>query len=344
MKRRNFVNLMGGSTPLLLLSSCDGGINRKDHGEQKTGQLPFAFKNISRSIPTADDLLQYYERFNNWGRWGKEDKFGTLNFIDEQAVRNAKELISVGRSVTLSRPMTSGKLEMEIYSTNSDNIGSAHDTITVHGHGYTETHIDALNHISSKDGKLYNGYSESLITEKGALIHGIENWKNGIITRGVLYDITKLRELPFIPVDQPVQGWELEDFARKHKVEPRKGDAAIIHCGRNAFFQYHPDNPNTLGNKPGLNPSVLEFIHAYNAALMGSDFDEAPNNDKRYPTNYSIHHVANPFMGLPTLWNLDLGVLSKICIDRNTWEFFLVLAPLVVVGGTGSVVNPIAIM
>jgi hypothetical protein len=77
---------------------------------------------------------------------------------------------------------------------------------------------------------------------------------------------------------------------------------------------------------------------------MGSDFDEAPNTDKRYPTNFSIHHVANPYMGLPTFWNLDLEPLSKLCEAHNTWDFFLVLAPLIVTGGTGSVLNPIAIL
>lgn len=345
MKRRNFLSFTGGGAlSCILVPSCSSNNAGKILAEHTSAQTPFAYKSIRRLIPTSNDLMTYYERFNNWERWGKEDKFGTLNFIDKEAVRHASNLIQLGQSVSLSRPMTSGKLEMELYRTSPEERGSSHDVIKVHAHGYTETHIDALSHISSKEGKLYNGYSETLVTEKGASVHGIENWKNGITTRGVLYDIAKLRGVPFIPVDQPVMGWELEDFARMHKIQPLKGDASIIHCGRNAFFIAHPDNDNTLGNKPGLNPSVLEFMYAYDSAIMGSDFDEAPNNDQIYPTNYSIHHIAQPFMGLPTFWNLDLEPLSNLCNERNKWEFFLIIAPLVVVGGTGSVVNPIAIL
>lgn len=344
MQRSDFLSLAAGAASVFLLPSCSRRVIGQVNETAKLNQVPFSYKEISRTEPTSSEFLNYYERFSNWGRWGKEDKLGTLNFINRDTVLNAKSLIRFGKSVSLGRPITSGMLEMKIYRTKGDDIGSTHDTITVAEHGYTETHLDALCHISSRDGKLYNGYPETVVNEKGATIHGIENWKNGIVTRGVLYDIPKLRGVPFVPVEQAVQGWELEDFARMNKIEPKKGDAAIIHCGRNSFFLANPNNSNTLGNKPGLNPSVLEFLHAYDAALMGSDFDEAPNIDKKYPTDYSIHHIANPFLGLPTFWNLDLEPLSKLCNEQKTWEFFVVLAPLIVPGGTGSVLNPIAIL
>lgn len=341
MDRRNFLTWTAAATSTAFLNpGCTSVKPIQNKGE--AGE--FSYKGINRSVPTSSELATYYTRFSNWGRWGNEDKLGTLNFIDQDTVLNAKSLIHLGKSVSLGRPMTSGKLEMEIYKTEAGDIGSTHDTITVTEHGYTETHLDALCHISTRDGKLYNGYPETVVNEKGASIHGIENWKKGIVTRGVLYDIPKLRGVPFVPVEQPVQGWELEDFARMYEIQPRRGDATIIHCGRNSFFLTYPNNPNTLGNKPGLNPSVLEFVHAYDSALMGSDFDEAPNVDRKYPTNYSIHHIANPFMGLPTFWNLDLEPLSNLCSEQKTWEFFIVLAPLIIVGGTGSVLNPIAIL
>ena len=221
-------------------------------------------------------------------------------------------------------------------------FGVAQDKIGVVAHGYTQTHIDALSHVFSIDGKMYNGYPETDVTEKGAITHGIENWRDGIITRGVLYDIPRLRNADFVSLDNPVQGWELEDFARQQNMEPRKGDAVIINCRRNAYFNANPGAPNSIGKKPGLFPSVLEFLHAYDSALLGSDFDEAPNTT--YSTMYPIHTITNPFMGMPTLWNLDLDKLARTCHQYKTWEFFFVVAPLIVVGGTGSVVNPLAIL
>ncbi|MBL7700062.1 MAG: cyclase family protein [Chitinophagaceae bacterium] len=292
MNRSKFLSLAAGAAAGSLLNSCTRHIS---------AQAPFQYRTLNRSVPTADDLKSYYERFTNWGRWGKDDKLGTLNFIDEEVVLNAKNSIRLGRSFTLGRQMTSGKLRMIFYDREGTNLKTAHDEITVTCHGYTETHIDALSHIYTLDEKVYNGYSQTLINEKGASVHGIENWKDGIATRGVLYDISKLRGVPFIPIDEPVQGYELEDYARKHNIQPKKGDATIIHCGRNEFFRSNPNNPNWLGQKPGLNPSVLEFLHAYNSALLGCDFDEAPNLNNRYPTAIPIHAVANPYMGLPTL-------------------------------------------
>ena len=339
MKRRDVLSFAGAT---LLLPSCAQQLTKAPAKISKPPQT-FPYKNISRGVPSAEELSTYYSRFSNWGRWGSNDKKGTLNFIDTAVVAQASDLVVQGRSISLGRPIRTGKLEMEIYRTDVNGRGSAHDTLTVHAHGYTETHIDALNHISSADAKLYNGLSENDVKSEGLSAHGIENFSEGIVTRGILYDITALRNIPFVPIDQPVQGWELEDFARQHGIVPTVGDAAIIHCGRNAFFRAHPNNPNTIGNKPGLNPSVLEFIHAYSCGIMGSDFDEAPNQNN-YPTNYSIHHIANPFMGLPTLWNLDLESLASSCNNNNTWKFMLVVAPLIVPGGTGSVVNPLALL
>jgi hypothetical protein len=49
-------------------------------------------------------------------------------------------------------------------------------------------------------------------------------------------------------------------------------------------------------------------------------------------------------MGMPTLWNLDLDKLVDACIANKRWEFLIIISPLIVAGGTGSVVNPIAIL
>ncbi len=52
---------------------------------------------------------------------------------------------------------------------------------------------------------------------------------------------------------------------------------------------------------------------------------------------------VSPYMGLAFLDNADLEGLSEICAELNRWEFQLIIAPLVVIGGTGSPSNPIAV-
>ena len=55
-----------------------------------------------------------------------------------------------------------------------------------------------------------------------------------------------------------------------------------------------------------------------------------------------IHMVGLVAMGLHLLDNLDLEAVSEACIEAGRWEFLLTLAPLRVLGGTGSPLNPIA--
>jgi hypothetical protein len=55
-----------------------------------------------------------------------------------------------------------------------------------------------------------------------------------------------------------------------------------------------------------------------------------------------IHSITIPFMGLPLLDNANLQELSEVCAEQGRWEFQFVIAPLVVIGGTGSLVNPLA--
>jgi len=47
-------------------------------------------------------------------------------------------------------------------------------------------------------------------------------------------------------------------------------------------------------------------------------------------------------MGMPILDNTDFDKLSKTCDELDRYTFHLTIAPLVVEGGTGSPVNPIA--
>jgi hypothetical protein len=46
----------------------------------------------------------------------------------------------------------------------------------------------------------------------------------------------------------------------------------------------------------------------------------------------------------PQLDNLDLEALSTACAAEGRYEFLLVVAPLNVPGGTGSPVNPVAVL
>jgi kynurenine formamidase len=308
---------------------------------------------IRRTPLTTEDYLEYVTRFSNWGRWGKDDQLGTLNFIDNNKRKEAAQSVGIGNAISCGRalniwPGPDNWFPSRFYILKDRGLNwkdgfltSAQDYIAVVSHGFVETHIDALCHVHTHDGKMYNGRSISDITTYGSKSNSIEFWKDGIISRGVFYNIPRFRNKEFITPEQPIQGWELEDFASRYNIIPQEGDIAILNCGRDKYYQNNPNAPKGFGQKPGLDPSVLEFMYKYNVALLGSDFDEAPFNEI-YPTQTPLHAIANPYMGLPTLWNLDLNRLNEKCIELNRYDFLFIVNPLIINGGTGSIVNPIA--
>lgn len=57
-----------------------------------------------------------------------------------------------------------------------------------------------------------------------------------------------------------------------------------------------------------------------------------------------MHALAITAMGVPLLDNLDLESLSAACAEVGRYAFMTVVAPLNVPGGTGSPVNPVAVL
>jgi kynurenine formamidase len=97
-------------------------------------------------------------------------------------------------------------------------------------------------------------------------------------------------------------------------------------------------------NAPGLHASVLEFLYETDASLLSWDLMEAPGQEAYDGISLPIHAIAIPYMGMPLVDNANFEELAATCADLVRWEFQFVIAPLVLVGGTGSPVNPIAIL
>ena len=297
-----------------------------------------------RTPPSVEEYAGYRERFSNWRRWGDEDELGTLNHITADVRLAAAALVREGRTVSCANPIatTPGPRNpnpaqhfMRVTP------AASMDYIGVSYHGYVNTHIDALCHIFGAEGELYNGRPASDVTTQGALSCSVDHWREGIVTRGVLYDIPRLRGMPHVTLDAPVHGWDLEDAAAAQGVEPRPGDAVLVRSGAEAWFASHPVVPTPAEPTPGVHASALEFLHEYSASLLGWDLMEA--SGQPYDARLPVHMTAIPYMGMPLLDNGNFERLAEVCAELGRWEFQFVIAPLVVVGGTGSPVNPIAV-
>lgn len=305
----------------------------------------------NRTAPSVEEYRDWKGRFNNWGRWGQDDQLGTLNHITPEVKRAATGLVREGRSISCANPIATSAVVADPKRNRVPadhrmmvNPGSSGDYIGVQYHGFVNTHIDALCHIfTGPGGELYNGRPSALVTAEGAKTNSVDFWRDGIVTRGVLYDIPRMRGSAHVVEGDPVQAWDLEDFARQHGITPTAGDAVLIRSGCGPFWQANPSfefafPPNT----PGVGVSVLEYLYEQDASLLGWDLQEA-SGQEAYGEVIPIHAIAIPHMGLPLLDNANFERLSEVCAATGRYEFLLVVSPLVVLGGTGSPVNPLAV-
>lgn len=303
----------------------------------------------NRTPPTVEEYKAFRDRLSNWGRWGDDDQLGTLNHVTHETRRSAAALVREGLTVSLSRPLATATADRSrLNSVPAEHRMTLHgrvactDYIGVSYHGYVNTHVDALCHVYGTDDVMYNGRPIADVTSEGASSNSIDSWSNGILTRGVLYDVPRHRGVPYVTVEEPVHGWELLDIAEDQGVEPRTGDAVLIRSGRAAFEEANPDANNPLA-LPGNHASIIEFLHDANAALLGWDLMESAGQEEYGTPIGPIHCFAIPYMGMPLLDNANFEALSETCAKLGRWEFLLIIAPIVVIGGTGSPANPIAV-
>src|SRR5215469_17060820 len=187
-------------------------------------------------VVTKDTIAKWMTELSNWGRWGKDDQKGTLNLITPEKRKQALKLVKDGFSVSLAHNIDKEKTpdsprplgqEMTL-----DAGGHAMDLYTIWYHGSIITHIDALCHYSF-EGKLYNGMDRSRINSKdGCPILGVENQKEGYMTRGILVDIPRMKNIPYMEPGQVVTAADLEAWEKYAGVRIGSGDALFVRTGR----------------------------------------------------------------------------------------------------------------
>ena len=190
------------------------------------------------SAPTVTnaDIAKMMTTLSNWGRWGKDDQRGTLNLITPAVRKQALALVREGTAVSLAHtidktpapdsPQPIGQ-KMTL-----DAGGHAMDLYTIWYHGSVITHIDSLCHYSFEN-KLYNGFDRSKIADgPGCPQNGVEQQKDGIMTRGILVDLPLLKKVPYLPEGTPVTAADLDAWEKFANVKIRAGDAVFLRTGR----------------------------------------------------------------------------------------------------------------
>lgn len=207
-------------------------------------------------------------------------------------------------------------------------------------HGVNCTHVDALCHCWGADGMWGGRNPDDVLDPGGSSWGGIEHWRNGIITRGVLLDVPGFRRTPYVEHERPVRTGELDAIAGAQGVTVGAGDAVLIYCGRDAWDITHPAWGSER-SRPGLHGSCLEFLDQRDVAVLGWDMMDAVPDEEGLAFGV---HAAIFRLGLALVDNCELSELTAICRQQNRWEFMFVLSPLWLSRGTGSPANPLAIL
>jgi kynurenine formamidase len=303
---------------------------------------------------SAEEFRQLFEDVSNWGRWGEQDERGALNALTPDRVAAAARLVRSGERVTLShrlntRPGIDNPEPADHHMTmvadvdvGSGTLRFAKDYIGLDYHNPPHSHIDALCHVAL-DGALYNGKPTGSLTPEGATADAIDVLKDGLIGRGVLLDVPRLREVRWLEPGEHVFPDELERCERKQEVTVAKGDILLVRTGH--ARRYSELGPwDTDRAKAGLHPTCARFLAARDIAALGSDgnSDTAPSTTEGI--DFPIHALTLNAMGVHLLDYLQFEDLAGACERAKRWEFLFAAAPLRIVGGTGSPLNPIAIL
>lgn len=306
---------------------------------------------------TPARMRDTFEKVKNWGRWGADDEMGALNLITPEKRRQGAAAVIAGEPVSCARELPvhpspenpNPALHMMLAAGDDCvvpgfDFESVMDFVGVAFHGMATSHIDALCHVLV-DGQMYNGFSKDEIKSTGARRGSIMCARDGISSRGVLLDVPRALSVDWLEPGDAITVEQLEQAEAAQQVRVEEGDILLVGTGRDARRAAKgPWSPFEVG-LTGLHAECVPWLHERGVAVLGSDGVSDPLPGPRIDGwVMPVHQCGLVAMGLHLLDNLELAALAEACARRGRWAFQLTIAPLRIDRGTGSPVNPIAVL
>ncbi len=306
----------------------------------------------SRDLTLAD-IERMMEELSNWGRWGGDDQLGAANLITPAKRLEAVSLVTEGISVSLEhqllteeaedvpRPFDRRMLGLPDLTAEPLFRSGVSDAYSISYHGYSHSHIDSLCHMLYK-GQMYNGFSRETVTEEGCSKNSVFNLRGGIVTRGVLFDIPRLKGVPYLEPGTPIYMEDLDAWEEMAGVTVRPGDAVFVRTGR--WARRADVGPWAVAESAaGLHASAVPWLKARDVSFLGGDAASDVVPSQIEGVRLPVHTLTIVAMGVDLFDNQDLEDLAETAARLDRWEFMLVAGPLAVETGTGSPVNALAI-
>ncbi|MFV1998745.1 MAG: cyclase family protein [Acidimicrobiia bacterium] len=217
--------------------------------------------------------------------------------------------------------------------------GSAANEIIVTG-GHVGTHLDALAHVSH-EGLLHGGIdAASVQSNLGFSELGIDTVEP-IICRGVLLDIPAVHAVDVLEPGYEISVSDLEAAAHLGGIEVKAGDAVLIRSGWSEHWSIPEQFVGLSHGTPGPGEEAANWLAERDIRLAGGE-----------TIAFEVVHPGQGHAVLPAhrillveggIHIIEVMNLQKLA-DAGVTEFAFVVAPLKIVGGTGSPIRPVALV
>ena len=308
---------------------------------------------VDERMETEADYLRAMDELSNWGRWGEDDELGAANLITSEKRTQAAALVQEGISVSLAHDIVQEEaidattiLNREVLRATAT---GASDQLQYTGsyHGVIHSHLDAIDCHIMVDGKGYNGVSLEEIEAAGGCPRGsIHALRDGIVTRGILFDATLLPGMAtpdgWLEPGTAIRKADLEALEEIEGVRVEPGDVILLHTGRWKRRAALGPWASSEG-VAGYHADVVYFMKERGVSFIGHDmwndaFPHEFSDDVRLP----LHRLALVSLGVGIFDNLDFGDVADVAQRLGRYEFLFMAAPLRIEMGMGSPLNPIA--
>ena len=286
-----------------------------------------------------------------YSKWGEGDEIGNANLISDSSVLKAAQLITTGKVYSLGLTIDSNTPAYPPRSLNLQVVqptqqfgerafpNSTYNDDVFQGWFGIGSQLDGLGHIGGPDGKFYNCFDGKKIAPITGLTKlGIEKVPP-MVTRGVLFDMTKILGVEYLKAGQTFSVKELKLAEQQQGVKVKKGDVVLFHTGwTDAMLEKFPEKWGA--EIPGLTPELAQYLADAEVIAVGSDtygLDVIPPVNPMEP--FQGHVILLKENGIYILEAMNTGPLAR----DETFEFLFVLGQAKVRGAVQMYVNPIAI-
>lgn len=284
-------------------------------------------------------------------KWGKDDEIGAANLVTPARVLEAIKLVKQGKSHPLGIIIDSQTpafpprtFSLEVVQPGQQGgqrlfgyKGSYNDDLVQTWLGIGPQ-IDGLGHLG-QDGVYYNCNNEKdFVAITGLKKMGIEKIPP-IVARGVLINMAKHFNMPFLPAGKFFTAADIQAAAKAQGVTIKQGDVVLFHTGW-TDAKLASDPKAWVSGEPGTSEDAATWLASQNVVAVGADtwgLDVVPPEKQNRP--FFGHVTFLKENGIYILETMNTGPLAK----DNVREFLFVLGQARFRGAVQMIINPVAL-